>query len=71
MNKPIQASDIRIYTWTGIGDRQGWEITVVGAYYEAIAQALTLFPSLTRDDIDSPNQFKLTSQPTPLPSEPS
>jgi hypothetical protein len=57
----IKASEIRIYNWTGIGDRQGCTITVVGGYFEAIDQALMLFPSLTRDDIDNPNLFKLTS----------
>jgi hypothetical protein len=71
MSKPIKASDIRIYTWTGIGDRQGCTITIMGGYFEARDQALRLLPSLTRDDIDSPNQFRLTSQPAPSPSQPS
>jgi hypothetical protein len=55
--------DVRVWTWTGKGDRSGITVTAQGAYFDAIELAIQQHPGLTKhDDLDNPNRFDLNSR---------
>lgn len=62
MNKMVAPNELRLWTWKGKRDYQDRMIIVFGTYLEAVDKALLLNPNLTKEQLDSPHLFDLTSE---------
>ena len=61
----MSAVEIRRYTWIGKPGKRfaGFKHTVESPYFEAIARITSMYPGISKDDLDNPSLFDFESEP--------